>query len=71
MARQEGILAGGSTGSVLAGTRQLLTDLQQDGALEGKVIALMAHDGGRNYLSKFYNDDWMKEQGYGLEGDSQ
>ncbi len=71
MARQEGILAGGSTGSVVAGVRQLLKDLQGAGELEGKVITMMAHDGGRNYLSKFYNDEWMKEQGYGLEGDQQ
>ncbi|HTK84994.1 MAG TPA: pyridoxal-phosphate dependent enzyme, partial [Patescibacteria group bacterium] len=69
LAKQEGILAGGSTGSVAAGVRRLLADLQAKGSLEGKVVVMMVHDGGRNYLSKFYNDEWMIEKGYGLEGD--
>lgn len=68
LARLEGILAGGSTGSVAAGVRRLLADLQVKDSLEDKVVVMMAHDGGRNYLSKFYNDEWMIEKGYGLEG---
>ncbi len=60
LAQEEGILAGGSTGCVLAGTRKLLQ--QQD--LSGKTIVLMVHDSGRSYLTKIYNDDWMQEQGF-------
>lgn len=60
LAREEGILAGGSTGTVLAGIRQLLQQLKD----RQKNIVFIVHDTGRNYLSKIYNDDWMKEQGF-------
>lgn len=64
LAKEEGILAGGSSGTVVAGVRQLLADLKKDGELSGKRIVMMVHDNGRNYLSKLYNDDWMMEQGF-------
>lgn len=60
LAREEGILAGGSTGSVLAGVRRLLQGL----SASGKTVVFMVHDTGRNYLTKIYNDDWMREQGF-------
>ena len=60
MARGEGILAGGSTGSVLAGVRKLLYEIDP----RGKTIVMMVHDSGRSYLSKIYNDEWMIENGY-------
>ena len=63
-AREEGILAGGSTGNVIAGVRRLLQALKAKNELEGKTIVMMVHDSGRNYLSKIYNDDWMAELGY-------
>lgn len=64
LAREEGILAGGSTGTVLGAVRALMKDLKAEGKLEGKVIVMMTHDSGRSYLTKIYNDDWMKEQGF-------
>jgi cystathionine beta-synthase len=65
LAREEGILAGGSTGTVLAGTRRYLQQRQQAGLLPaGFVVVLMVHDTGRNYLTKIYNDDWMQAQGF-------
>jgi len=64
MTEEEGILVGGSTGTVIAGVRRLLEDLKAKGALEGKTIVMMTHDTGRTYLSKMYNDDWMEEQGF-------
>lgn len=63
-AQEEGILAGGSTGTVLAGTRKLLTDLRAENKLAGKTIVFVVHDSGRSYLTKIYNDDWMKENGF-------
>jgi cystathionine beta-synthase len=60
LAREEGILAGGSTGAVVAGVRKLLKDLKGT----GKTVVFMVHDTGRNYISKIYNDDWMKEEGF-------
>lgn len=64
LAREEGILAGGSTGTVAAGLRRLLQDLKADGKLDGKVVVMMTHDSGRSYLSKIYNDEWMTENGF-------
>ncbi|MBY0405770.1 MAG: cysteine synthase family protein, partial [Cyanobacteria bacterium] len=60
LAREEGILAGGSTGSVLAGTRKFLAK----NPLPGKTIVVMVHDTGRNYISKIFNDEWMESQGF-------
>ena len=60
LAREEGILAGGSTGTVLAGVRKLLARPE----LRGKTVVMLCHDSGRSYLTKVYNDDWMKEQGF-------
>jgi cystathionine beta-synthase len=59
LAREEGLLAGGSTGTVLASTRQLLVQPE----LKGKTVVIMCHDNGRNYISKIFNDDWMADQG--------
>ena len=63
-AKREGILAGGSTGNVLAGAKIFLERLQKQGTLAGKNIVVFVHDNGRSYLSKIYNDDWLKEQGF-------
>lgn len=62
--REEGILAGGSCGTVIAGTRKFLQCLKDENKLAGKRIAIMIHDTGRNYLTKMYNDEWMTEQGF-------
>lgn len=64
LAKKEGILAGGSTGNVLAGVRRLLEELRLKDELDNKTIVFFVHDGGRSYLSKIYNDDWMHEQGF-------
>ncbi len=64
LAKEEGILAGGSTGTVVAGLRQLLKDLDAEGKAKDINVVMMVHDSGRSYLSKIYNDDWMQEQGF-------
>jgi cystathionine beta-synthase len=64
LAREEGILSGGSTGNVVVGVRRLLTDLKKKNELNGKLIVMMVHDTGRNYLSKIYSDEWMEEKGF-------
>lgn len=60
LASEEGMLAGGSTGTVVAGTRKFL----QKSEVKGKTVVMMCHDSGRSYLTKMYNDDWMREQGF-------
>jgi len=64
LAKMEGMLAGGSTGNVIAGVRRLLDDLKARDALDGKLIVMFVHDSGRSYLSKIYNDDWLKEHNF-------
>jgi cystathionine beta-synthase len=59
LAREEGMLAGGSSGTVVAGTRRFLSRPE----VKGKTVVIMLHDNGRNYISKIYNDEWMQEQG--------
>jgi cystathionine beta-synthase len=59
LAREEGILAGGSGGTSLYAAIQIAKQL---GA--GKRVLTLIPDSGRNYLSKFYDDNWMLEHGF-------
>src|SRR6476646_130395 len=59
LAREEGILAGGSGGTSVFAAVQVA---QRLGA--GKRVLTMIPDSGRNYLSKFYDDNWMLEHGF-------
>ncbi len=59
LAREEGILAGGSGGTSLYAAVQVAQRLG-----EGKRVLTMIPDSGRNYLSKFYDDNWMLEHGF-------
>jgi cystathionine beta-synthase len=56
LARREGILAGGSSGTAVAAALRYARRLTS----EHLVVALCA-DTGRNYLSKFFDDDWLTE----------
>lgn len=57
--RQEGLLTGGSGGAALFGALKVCRQLDED-----KVVVVLLPDTGRNYLSKFYSDDYMKEHGF-------
>jgi cystathionine beta-synthase len=59
IAREEGIFAGNSAGSAMAGLLQL-----RDHFVEDDVIVVVFHDHGSRYLGKMYNDDWMREKGF-------
>lgn len=59
MAREEGILVGSSGGAAVAGTLKAAAPLDR-----GKVVVTLLPDTGRNYLSKFFSDDWMREHGF-------
>ena len=58
-AREEGILIGGSCGMALAGALRFARRVPED-----KIMVVLLPDSGRNYLSKIFNDDWMRDQGY-------
>jgi cystathionine beta-synthase len=59
IAREEGIFAGNSAGSAMAGLLQLRDRLTAD-----DVVVVIFHDHGSRYLGKMYNDDWMREKGF-------
>lgn len=59
LAREEGLLIGGSCGTSVAAALRYAERLTPD-----DVVVAMLPDTGRNYLSKMYNDDWMRENGF-------
>jgi cystathionine beta-synthase len=59
LAREEGLLVGGSAGTAVAAAIQYARRLPP-----GKVIVALLPDTGRNYLSKIFSDRWMQEQGF-------
>jgi cystathionine beta-synthase len=59
LVKQEGIFTGGSGGGCIAGTLRLAKDLGPSDF----VVAFLP-DTGMRYLSKVYNDEWMRERGY-------
>ena len=61
--REEGILAGESCGTAMVATLTIARELIDAGEASGKMIVVMFSDGGRNYLSKLYNDEWMRVNG--------
>jgi len=59
MAREEGLLVGGSSGSTIAGALRYAAGLEP-----GSRILTVLPDSGRSYLSKFLDDNWMIEHGF-------
>ena len=59
IAREEGIFAGNSAGSAVAGLLQL-----KDQFTEQDVVVVIFHDHGTRYLGKMFNDEWMREKGF-------
>ena len=59
LVRQEGIFAGGSSGSAIAGAIKYCRKLSAD-----RLPVVILPDSGSRYLSKFYYDIWMREFGF-------
>ena len=59
LTRKEGIWAGNSAGSALAGLLQMKDKLTKD-----DMVVVIFHDHGSRYLGKMFNDDWMRMKGY-------
>lgn len=57
--REEGIFIGGSSGAAIAGALKLAESLT-----ENDIVVALLPDSGERYLSKIYNDNWMKENGF-------
>src|SRR5208282_4736613 len=59
LAREEGLLVGGSSGLAVAAALRVAAAANPD-----DVIVVILPDGGRGYLSKIFNDDWMADYGF-------
>lgn len=59
IALKEGIFAGNSAGSAVAGLLQLKHLLKPE-----DVVVVIFHDHGSRYMGKMYNEDWLRERGF-------
>ncbi len=59
LAREEGLLVGGSSGLAVAAALDVARDLGPD-----DVVVVLLPDGGRGYLGKIFNDAWMRSYGF-------
>ncbi len=59
LAREEGLLVGGSSGLAVAAALRVSATAAPDA-----VIVVILPDGGRGYLSKIFNDAWMADYGF-------
>ena len=59
LAREEGLLVGGSCGMA---AHAALAVAEED---HDRLVVVILPDSGRGYLSKVFNDDWMRANGFG------
>jgi cystathionine beta-synthase len=59
LVREEAMLAGGSSGMAVEGALRVARRRPDD------LVVVIVPDGGRNYLSKIFDDDWMASHGFG------
>lgn len=62
LAREEGLLVGGSSGMAVVAALRAAKDLDEEA-----VVVVVLPDGGRGYLAKIFNEDWMKSYGFVAE----
>lgn len=64
LAREEGLLVGGSSGMAVVAALQAAKDLPA-----AAVVVVILPDSGRGYLAKIFNDQWMRSYGFLAGGD--
>jgi len=66
LAREEGLLVGGSCGMAVEAALRLARRLEDEdpAAAADAVIVVLLPDGGRGYLSKIFSDTWMRSYGF-------
>jgi cystathionine beta-synthase len=62
LAREEGLLVGGSSGMAVVAALRTARELPADA-----VVVVLLRDHGRGYLGKVFDDDWMREHGFDVE----
>jgi cystathionine beta-synthase len=68
LTRLEGLFVGGSGGAAVAGAVKYAKMLEEQGKATvngrpARILVFLA-DGGHKYMSKIFNDDWMRENGF-------
>jgi len=61
LAREEGLLCGGSSGAAVYGAIKYAEEYNLD---ENRIIVVLIPDSGERYLTKIYSDEWMKLREY-------
>ncbi|ROS23004.1 cystathionine beta-synthase [Cellulomonas sp. PhB150] len=66
LAREEALLVGGSCGMAVEAALRVARELEDEdpAAAARAVIVVILPDGGRGYLSKIFNDSWMRSYGF-------
>lgn len=64
MAREEGLLVGGSCGMAVVAALRVAAQ-----AAPGSIVVVLLPDSGRGYLSKVFNDEWLSTYGF-LQADT-
>jgi cystathionine beta-synthase len=64
LAREEGLLVGGSSGLAVSVAIKAARDLPADA-----VVVVLLPDGGRGYLGKIFNEKWMRSYGFASESE--
>lgn len=59
LAKEEGLLVGGSSGMAVVAALRAARDLTED-----DVVVVLLPDSGRGYLAKIFDDDWMQSYGF-------
>ena len=62
LANEEGLLVGGSSGMAVFSALKYAREHDLD---ENQLVVVLMPDSGRSYMEKIFNDDWMRENGYG------
>ncbi|MDT3315697.1 pyridoxal-phosphate dependent enzyme [Microbacterium sp. KSW4-11] len=66
LAREEGLLVGGSSGMAVVAALRVARDLPADA-----VLVVLLPDHGRGYLSKIYDDGWMTDHGFTVDTETE
>ncbi|HZX43031.1 MAG TPA: pyridoxal-phosphate dependent enzyme [Myxococcaceae bacterium] len=62
LAREEGLFGGGSSGAAAHIAVEIARELGK-----GKVVVVVLTDTGNSYISKFFSDEWMKDNGFAVD----
>ncbi|WP_030482881.1 cystathionine beta-synthase [Nocardioides aequoreus] len=69
LAREEGLLVGGSSGMAAHAAVQLAHELDEQGVTDAVIVVLLP-DSGRGYLTKVFDDAWLARYGFLADPDS-